>query len=408
MEAPHHILPFPQPVAESREWVSEEIFHTGDAFFAGLLADVGQAKKSIELEFYIFEYDEVGARVFQALKEAAARGVQVRLMVDGVGCPHWSRSSLKDVFTAGIEARIYRPFPWVRLGVRFFPKLFNFRKMSRWLQVLNRRNHRKVCLIDQKIAWVGSFNVTKAHLEEFAGEGAWRDSGVRVEGEEVKTLRVAFERAWTMAWSPFRKKTWFRKRGRWSASRSIRKADWIRPQALIRLNFAQFLRHQYYGGLLHRIGTCRERIWITSAYFIPERPLVRALKMAAWGGVDVRIVIPKKSDVPIVRWLSLSLLYSLLRAGVRVYQYHPRILHAKILLIDEWATIGSCNFNHRSFHHDLEVDIVVQKEESVRSLKRQFSTDLAFSEELTLEKWKYKFWWERFLGRIVFFLRYWM
>lgn len=384
------------------EWESEEVFHSGDAFFSALLAEFSRARESILLETYIFELDSLGLRMLEALKDAAARGVKVRVMVDGVGSPAWSRKILEELQESGVEARIFRPYPWVKIGFRFFPKLLNFRQVARWLQILNRRDHRKVAVIDGKTAWLGSFNITQVHLQEFAGDAAWRDSGVRVEGGEIKILTEAFEKAWGRAWSPYRRRKWFRK------TKKARRADFLNPQGLVRLNFFPLLRRRNYEGLLHRIGASRRRVWITSAYFVPERPLLRALRVAAWGGVEVKVLIPVKSDVRFVRWLTMVVVYGLLRAGVEVYQYVPHVLHAKSVLIDDWATIGSSNLNHRSLHHDLEVDVVVRRSESLASLEKQFLRDLDFSEQVTLEKWRHKFWLERFLGRLLFFLRYWM
>ena len=109
-----------------------------------------------------------------------------------------------------------------------------------------------------------------------------------------------------------------------------------------------------------------------------------------------------------VRWITFAVIHGLIRSGVHVFEYHPHILHAKTVLIDEWATVGSCSLNYRILHHDLEVDVVVEGKESIQSLRKQFERDQAFSEELTLEKWRSKFWLERWLGRILFFMRYWM
>jgi cardiolipin synthase len=383
-------------------WEREEIFNSGDVFFARLLAEISEAQWSVYLEMYIFELDPFGQRVLETLKQVAARGVEVRVMVDGVGSPAWSRNLLKELAESKIDARIYRPYPWVRMGFRIFPRLLSYRRLSLWFQLLNRRNHRKVCILDQKIAWAGSFNISACHLREFFRENAWRDTAVRVEGSEVANLVLVFEKSWRRAWSPFRKRQWFRKRD------PFRREAFNKPNALVRLNFTQFLRRHYYRELLQRIRSARKRVWIISAYFNPARSLVRALRAAAWSGIDVRILLPRKSDVRSVRWISFIILGGLLRAGVRIFEYLPSILHTKIIFINHWATIGSSNLNRRSLHHDLEVDIVVQKEETLEVLENQFLRDLDFSEEITFEKWKNRFWLERFLGRMFFFLRYWM
>lgn len=383
-------------------WLQEQVFPGADEFFSALLAEIEQAQLSIDLEMYIFELDQLGDRVIKAFQMAAARGVRVRVMVDGVGSPTWSKNTLIQLEESGVNARIYRPYPWVKIGVRFFPKMFNLRKLNTAFKRLNRRNHRKVCVIDEKIAWVGSMNIDEKLLRAYVGNDAWRETGVRVVGESIQTLRFAFERAWMMAWAG-------RPRSFKLVKSNLKNISLFwRKNPLVRLNLSFYLRNLYYQDFLERLHTAHHRIWITSAYFIPSGPILKALNAAARNGIDVRILVSKESDVRISRWVTSVFLLGLLQAGVRVFEYEPRILHAKSLLIDDWASVGSSNINHRSLIHDLEVDVVLEEERSVSDLVKYFERDLTSAKELTLKEYASHFSVKNILGRCLFFFRYWL
>jgi cardiolipin synthase len=148
-----------------------------------------------------------------------------------------------------------------------------------------------------------------------------------------------------------------------------------------------------------------EKIWITNAYFVPDGSLVRALRAAAHGGVDVRIMVPRFSDVIFIPWVASAFHLGLLKAGVRVFEYQRSILHAKTVVIDSWGLVGSSNLNHRSLLHDLEVDVVVNTEEARGVLEQHFIEDMGNSVEVTLETWSHRPYIERMLGRLLLFFR---
>ena len=337
-----------------------------------------------------------------ALKDAAARGVQVRLMVDGVGSPDWNASLLKELEQTKVNARIYRPYPWVKIGARFYPRMLMLHRLGTWFRRLNRRNHRKACVIDSKVAWVGSMNVDEKLMRSYVGHDAWRETGVRIQGAAIEVLSFAFERAWMMAWAGRPRSFHLRKSNVKSMS-----LFWKR-NPLVRLNLSFYLRNLYYQDLLEHLHTAHHRIWITSAYFIPSGPILSALRIAARTGVDVRILVSQKMDVKLVRWVTTMVLEGLLGAGVRVFEYEPRVLHAKSMIVDHWGMVGSSNFNHRSLIHDLEVDVVVQKVKTLTDLEKYFLRDLDNSRELRKHHWKKGRWFQRFFGKIFFYLRYWL
>jgi cardiolipin synthase A/B len=176
----------------------EQIFFAGQDYFDRLIEDIEHAHKSIELETYIFGLDQIGKKVITALTAAAKNGVMVRLLVDGAGTPQWgSNHYIKELECAGAETRIYHPFPW-RLWQwsRSRIKASSLLKLIYLCLKINTRNHRKTCIIDNKIAYIGSFNISQQHLEKNQKGGGWRDTGIRLEHTSLKALLQAFNAAW--------------------------------------------------------------------------------------------------------------------------------------------------------------------------------------------------------------------
>ena len=364
----------------------------GDLFFKQLETLIEGATKSIELEFYIFAVDQTGARIFDALTQAVARGVVVRLLVDGVGSTSFARQYRERAKEVGILLRVFHETPWHRWWPRRIPST---EKRSTWRRVfrrLNNRNHRKVVIIDGRTAFVGSFNVTKFHLASQMGASAWRDTGVIVEGSEVKVLSNTFEDIWAGRLQRLKRK-FRRNRGFFSSP-------------LVRLNVTGKQRRESYIDLLIRLVAARKKVWITNAYFVPDGSLLRVLSVVAREGVDVRILVPGFSDVVFIPWVTSAFHFGLLSAGVKIFEYKGSVLHAKTMLIDDWGLIGSSNLNHRSLLHDLEADIVVTGEPSLELMQRQFGQDVGRSVEVTLENWQQRPWLERFLGRVLLWFRY--
>ncbi|MEI8054900.1 MAG: phospholipase D-like domain-containing protein [bacterium] len=370
----------------------EQIFFSGSAYFSMLLYDIDHAHKSIELETYIFEYDHLGKKIIAALTKSVGRGVAVRLLVDGAGTPQWNSSAVKNLEQAGAETRVFHPFPWrVWQWSRSHIKAPSLLKLIYLFLKINARNHRKVCIIDKKIAYIGSFNISKQHLDKDHSGGGWRDTGVRLEHVDLKDLLLAFEATWAHLPTQERIRHFFRH---------------IRTNPIIRLNNTWYRRRILYKNLLQRIEDCKNRIWITNAYFVPDNFLLKHLNEAAHKGIDVRVLLPQESDVTFMPWASQAFYARLLKAGVRVFEYEPSVLHAKTLIIDNWMTIGSSNLNHRSLRHDLEVDINVRLPESKQLLQQQFLLDLQSSKEIFLIDWQKRPWYQNFIGRALLYLKY--
>ena len=374
--------------------IQETIFNDGEAYFDALLKDIHKARSSIELETYIFDNDSLGQKIAAALIEAQKRRVHVRVLVDGAGSRHWGSNLGKNLEQAGVQTRVFHPFPWHLWSLsRSFIRAPLILKWIYLLLKINSRNHRKVCLIDQKIAYVGSINITQKHLNKSAGGAAWRDTAVRLSHEDFSQLLQAFDIAWNH--QPFKERVQ-------EAFRIVRR------NPLIRLNYSRHRRRVLYKNLIRILSKCKTRIWITNAYFVPDNVLLKHLRDAANTGVDVRILLPKTSDVWMMTWASATFYQNLLNAGVRIFEYLPSFLHAKSLIADDWILVGSSNLNHRSLMHDLEVDINITTPEAKKDLELQFLEDLKNSKEITLKEWNKRPLWQRAMGRLALYLKYWI
>lgn len=372
--------------------IKEKIFFSGQEYFTFLLNDIEQAQKSIELEAYIFALDNLGKKILAALTNAAKNGVNVRILVDGAGTPQWGGHVIRSLEKAGGQTRIFHPFPW-RLWQwsRSFVRASSLSKAIYLLLKINSRNHRKVCLIDKKIAYIGSFNISRKHLEKEHAGGGWRDTGVCTKYTNLHELAQAFDAAWNHI--PIQERI-----------RQIFKHIFTNP--IFRVNNTRHRRRILYKDLLNRISTCKQRIWITNAYFVPDNFLLKKLQEAARRGCDVRILLPRVSDVAFMPWASKAFYAKLLKSGVRIFEYLPNILHAKTLILDDWMTIGSSNLNHRSLLHDLEIDVNIRNEESKQLLAEQFLIDLDNSKEICLHNWEKPWLYQRVIGQALLYLKY--
>jgi cardiolipin synthase len=382
------------------KWEREEIYYEGDQYFASLEKSILQAKKTIDFEVYIFHFDAFGKHLLQVLKSVAAKGIQVRILVDGIGSPHWNSRIIKELERENILSKIYHPLPWVTMKRVSFLRVLRFFRLKSFIKSiwkLNRRDHRKICIIDNQIAFLGGMNVSAVHLQTHSGKNAWRDTGVKVEGSEVNLLTEAFQSAWYDHRERLSKKA-----KNWFILRNPLYSE------LVKLNDSIRKRRRYHQEMIYRILTCQKRVWITTPYFVPEAPFTRALRFAVWSGADVRILLPKKNDILFMSWANRSYYSSLLKKGVRIYEYLPSILHAKVVIIDEWATVGSTNRNHRSLIHDLEADIVLTHPASKGSLVNQYLKDLEKSQEITLASWERRSKFRLFLERMTLYFRYWV
>lgn len=365
--------------------LQEVIYTDANTYFDGIIKAINLAEKSIDLEVYIFDNDELSHRIVDALLKAAQKNVNVRLLVDGVGiCINFYQIADK-LLNSGIDVKIFHPLPWhIEQWRLSLTKNKGLEKLLHLFTSINKRDHRKLIIIDQRTAWLGSFNISQKHLpRENYGEH-WRDTAIEIKGMDLEALQVAFDACWN----------------KWSKKQTVLHL----PKTPFIFNFTRSLRIKQRKRFLKRIQEAREKVWITNAYFIPDKQLLEALIYASYRGVDVRILLPRTSDIFFIPWASAYFYSRLLDSGTRIFEFQNRMLHAKTLIIDDWASIGSSNLNRRSLHHDLELDYSLQLPDSRKELSNNFEKDLQESEELDAKSFKQARIWQKIIGGLLIFL----
>jgi cardiolipin synthase len=346
--------------SEHSLWESETILFSGREFLDALLERIRSARTSVRIESYIFELDPSGRRVLEELVRAAGRGVKVRVIVDAIGSPEWDCELVDALRTKGVKAQVFGT-PGSLCGTSF-GFLLRGRCIAayRALRKIQLRNHRKLAIFDGEEAIVGSANVGERFNE-------WRETAVILRGPGVARLRASFVRSWHFA------------RG---------ERAWVNPwdrTPKIRTNFLLGERRTAIRRYLADVDSAQERVWITTAYFNPRRRVLRALVGALERGVDVRLVVPRHSDVRFFPWLSRAYYAGLVERGATVYEFDGPMQHAKTTLFDRIALVGSTNLNHRSYIHDLELDVVLESPEAIATLEKLFFSDCSRSIRMSRE-----------------------
>lgn len=376
-------------------WSHLEFFHDSDLCFDEMLSRIRQARRSVRLEYYIFAYDSLTKVLIEELGKARERGCEVQILIDGVGSFYWQETVLSELRKRHIDVRIFMPIRGsLTLRRLFSPIRF---QLVRLFRMMNRRNHRKVMLIDGEWAFLGSMNMIQVHSQRIMGSRAWRDTSVLVGGSRVIDLERAFRLNWMGARRRFFRRLFWRKDREYDPARSP-----------FRLNSSRGDRNFLNRDLLLRLRKARKRILIETAYFLPGGVYWKEMIRARQRGVRVDIIVPGPSDVPMVLWAASPILVRLLRAGVGLYEYTPRVLHAKFQIIDDWACVGSFNFNHRSLIHDLEADLALEDADSVDQLATQWEMDRKLCRRLRLEDFTGQPWWIRLRNAIAYRFRFFM
>jgi cardiolipin synthase len=312
-----------------------------------LLAAIAGAREHVHLEYYILKPDRVGERVREALLGAAARGVHVRLLVDALGSSRLGRRFLQPLRQAGVQvARLHA---------------FRFRLLR---PLLNLRTHRKIAVIDGRIGFVGGINLCE-EVDARYGEQAWHDYHLRLEGQAVGWLQALFAEDWLYA-----------------TGHAVAERD-LYPDCARGAVTAQVLAsgpdsdsEAIHRAFIQAIHDARQRLWLVTPYFIPGEAALIALSNAALRGVDVRLLMPRRSDARLVDYAGRSYYDELLGRGVRIWQYQPRMLHAKALLADDdLSIIGTANFDPRSFRLNFEVALAIYDRGFCARVAAQIQTD---------------------------------
>jgi cardiolipin synthase len=340
----------------------------GASTFADILQGIDRAEKYILVQFYIVHDDELGNRIAQRLIAASQRGVKIWFLYDEIGSHDLSESYLRMLRRGGIKV-----------------SAFNTRRGWRNKFQLNFRNHRKIVVVDGKECWIGGHNIGDEYLGKDPKLGFWRDTHVALAGPAALGAQLSFAEDWywatsqrldTLHWEPY------------DAQGSIA-AQVIATGPADRLETAELM-------FIHAIHHARRRLWIASPYFVPDDAVVYALQLAGLRGVDVRILIPEESDSLPVWLAAFSYFRDTGETGVRFYRYQKGFLHEKVLLIDDHlATVGTANFDNRSFRLNFEVTAIVEDRSFAEEVERMFLEDFSVSQEIDPNILESKPWWFR-------------
>ncbi len=344
-----------------------DIMTDGYAFFPELLKDINQAKDHIHIDMYIIEDDALGRLIADALMQKAREGVEVRMIYDDVGCWKTSHQFIEMMRRAGIEI------------VPFLPVRF-----PSFTSKANYRNHRKLIIIDGQTGYIGGMNIALRYVKG-RGQQPWRDTMLRLTGGVVYGLQKAFLVDWY-----FVDRTLITNRRYYpplSSHLSPLSSQFSPLTSLV----AQVVTSgpitpypEIMQGFVSAILAARRYLYIETPYFLPNEPVLFALKTAAVGGVDVRIICPKHSDARFTEWASRSYLRELHDAGAKIYLYHAGFLHSKLMICDDsLSTTGSTNVDFRSFENNFEANVFIYDQGTALRLKKIFMDDLSQSTPLS-------------------------
>ncbi len=327
-------------------------YHEGTPAFDAMLEAIREARDHVHLEFFIFQPDESGQRFLELLTQKAREGVQVRLIYDAMGSHRLHRRALQGLRDAGGQAG------------PFLPRSL----LSRYIQV-NMRNHRKILVVDGRVAFTGGLNIGNEYLGKVPRFGFWRDSHLRLEGPVIAGLQRVFIEDWDFAFGEhLAGERYFPPTMTSSAGDAVMQVIHSGPDQTLNA-----IREIYFAAILR----AHQRLWIATPYFVPDAGIYDALCLAAYLGVDVRLLCQFHPDKWIPYYAGRYYFTDVLAAGVKVYQYTKGMMHAKVMLVDgRWASVGSANLDNRSLHLNFEVNCLIYSPEKVAELEEAFRRDL--------------------------------
>lgn len=337
-----------------------DIFTDGNQKFDALIEDLKQAKEYIHIQYYIIKNDVLFNRIKDVLVKKAEEGVEVRILFDGMGCRSVKHSYWKKLNQQGI------------MTAEFFPAL-----LRRFHLRINYRNHRKIVVIDDRVAYVGGFNIGKEYVDLDEKFGHWRDTHLRIRGNAVLGLQLRFLLDWnyTARENLFGQKKYF-----------DRIQPGTRDNCEVQIissgpdNTIQQVRDNY----LRLINKAQKSIYIQTPYFIPDESVFDALKIAVRSGIEVNIMIPCMPDHPFVYWATYSYIGDMVMAGAKCYTYDNGFLHSKGMIVDgKVFCYGTANMDIRSFALNFEVNAVVYNAQKAQEMLRIFQEDLKVCTQIT-------------------------
>jgi cardiolipin synthase len=350
----------------------------GEQIYAAMLNAIRTAQNNITFETFVFR-DGVGAQFVEELSNAARRGVQVHMLLDWLGSRTMNQSLLQAARTAGCELHVYHPPSWYHLGR------------------INNRTHRKLLIVDGKIGFTGGVGMGVEWKQGLEGLPPWRETHFKAEGPVVAQMQAVFVDNWIKA-----------------TGRVLHGADYFPKLAPAGDMEAQMFGSSPVGGsesmhlmVLLALTAAKTSIDIENAYFVPDKLTVEALCSAARRGVRVRIVVPgRHTDARLGRWAAQGLYGALLESGIQIFEYQPTMMHCKVMVIDGlWSSVGSANFDDRSFRLNDEANLNVFSEDLAREQIALIDADIGKSRRMVLNKWRHRKFGRRINERLALLLR---
>ncbi|MFA6405104.1 MAG: phospholipase D-like domain-containing protein [Candidatus Paceibacterota bacterium] len=335
------------------------LYSDNNKAWESILADCSKAKESISLEQFIFVNDDFGKKLINVCTERASKGVEVRFLWDAAGSfTLWGSNIANELRNKGVKLLFWKTL---------IPGYFKIPSWRSWFL----RNHRRTLVIDRKVGYTGSICVDE-NLKD------WRDTNVRIEGGTIaKQMENAFDRMWARA----------------EKSRPLpMKLHYRDSDFRYVTNNPSPGRRFLYRAFIKAIKNAENHIYITTPYFIPTHRMVRLLKKASERGIDVRIILPQKSDHRIVDMASRSYFTTLLESNIKIYLYQGNMIHDKIMTVDnKWASIGSMNLDRISLLYNFEANIVSADSDFAREVTKHFMDNLDQSRKVVLQEWRRRF-----------------
>lgn len=342
-----------------------EILNNGAETFPAIFTALSKARKFIHLEYYIIQPGKLMERLQELLIEKAKSGVEVRVIYDDVGCWGFPKKCIQEMKAAGIQIYSFLPVRFHQIADK-----------------ANYRNHRKIIVIDGEVGFVGGLNFADRYMDGIPEIGIWRDTHLKVKGEVVTSLQIVF----LIDWYFVRQELLLDKAEYMPDKKedgnviiqtvsSGPDSDWASIQ-------------QAYFTL---INMAKKYVFISTPYFMPGETTLNCIKAAAMGGIDVRILLPHRSDSYLTHWCNRSFVEELMEAGVKVYWYQKGINHSKIIVVDGIvASVGTANVDMRSFEQNFEVNLIMYDRNTARNVASGFLRDLKDSREESMHRWKFR------------------
>ncbi len=350
----------------------------GENFFPNMLTAIARAQRQVDLELYLVEGGTCSELLLETLIDALRRGVAVRCLFDGFGALRLGSAWGRRLREAGGELRLYNPLRW-RGG---------------WRNLY--RDHRKLLLVDQDLGYVGGAGATDEFWSVPENASAWHEVMVEMQGPVLADWLVLFERQWhacqqAKAWRPQQ-----------MVSPARLPPTPVGGSGLGRLAYADARQHRdILQSLVRSLNGAQQRIWLATPYFLPTWKVRRALRKAARRGVEVRLLLTGRlTDHAPVRYAGQRYYPRLLRAGIRIFEYQPRFLHMKVVLVDDWASVGSCNFDHWNLRFNLDANIEILDADFTLAVADCLIADFAASREIDFTLWHGRSLWMRLHQRL--------